>query len=253
MPQEPARAATIVANSRRFRAFGHPKIPILPSSPVSLTCPSLARIIAKLERLPRNSSPSLACDVPGIPRGSLSAGRVDSPSEARMSAELDNTTNTLPSSLDATEGAPDQSEERSASASASSEEAAATAVAPELTLAAATVPGPAPTAAAPSAENSASAAAVAEEPAAATEESAAEGDEISLEAMGELIEQYPTPHERGRRRAQVNRGQSRRDFRIGRGGRYRHKARRPDSRAGICGQRRGSAAGHRRRPWKSSG
>ena len=111
-----------------------------------------------------------------------------------MSAELDNTTNTLPSSLDATEGAPDQSEERSASASASSEEAAATAVAPELTLAAATVPGPAPTAAAPSAENSASAAAVAEEPAAATEESAAEGDEISHEAMGELIEQYPTPH-----------------------------------------------------------
>jgi small subunit ribosomal protein S1 len=98
-----------------------------------------------------------------------------------MSAELDNSTNTLPSSLDASEGAPDQGlEEHSVSASTSTEEAA-TATAPELKPAT-----PAP-------DGTATAAAVAEEAAPPAEGSPAEGEEISHEAMGELIDQFPTP------------------------------------------------------------
>lgn len=100
-------------------------------------------------------------------------------------AELDNTTNTLPSSLDA----PDQSsDERSASASAPSEETAAAAPATESSSPAEEVHASAQTA--PLEQSAGSA--PSPETSSGEESAAGEGEEISHEAMGELIEQYPT-------------------------------------------------------------
>ena len=110
-----------------------------------------------------------------------------------MSAELDNTTNTLPSSLESPEHGAEVRAETAAGEEANQANAVAGTEQTPPTAPQDASEHSAPTdasAAAPDAEPANSTA-----PAASAEESKdSEGEEISHEAMGELIEQYPTPH-----------------------------------------------------------